>query len=113
MVGAQLESARVGGWAWSGPRNVPLLFHAPDGTRRGIHAPWNRGSIGVRSRLENGSRVMEADHCLAFGDVSLDLAKGQLLCSGEVVALTPKAFAVLRRLVDDGGHGVSTGERVR
>src|SRR5262249_58448858 len=72
-----------------------------------MHAPWNRGSIGVRRRLENGSRVMETDRCLAFGDFSLDLAKGQLLCSGEVVGLTPKAFAVLRRLVDDGGPVVS------
>src|SRR5215468_11248134 len=56
---------------------------------------------------------MEADRCLAFGDFSLDLAKGQLLCSGEVVALTPKAFAVLRRLVDDGGHVVSREELLR
>jgi hypothetical protein len=55
VVGAQFEPARVGGWAWSRPRDVPLLLHAPDGTRRGIHAPWNRGSIGVRRRLENGS----------------------------------------------------------
>jgi DNA-binding winged helix-turn-helix (wHTH) protein/tetratricopeptide (TPR) repeat protein len=50
---------------------------------------------------------MEADRRLAFGDFSLDLAKQQLLCSGEVVALTPKAFAVLRRLVEDGGQLVS------
>ena len=55
VVGAQFEPARVGGWARRGPRNVLLLLHAPDGTRRGIHAPWNRGSIGVRRRLENGS----------------------------------------------------------
>src|SRR5215468_8463187 len=56
---------------------------------------------------------MEADRCLAFGDFSLDLAKEQLLCSGEVVALTPKAFAVLRRLVEDGGHVVSREELLR
>src|SRR5512144_1494691 len=51
--------------------------------------------------------MMEADRCLTFGDVSLDLAKEKLLCGGEVVALTPKAFAVLRRLVEDGGQLVS------
>ena len=50
---------------------------------------------------------MEGDRSLRFGDFSLDLAKEQLFCSGEVVALTPKAFVVLRRLVDDGGQLVS------
>ena len=53
---------------------------------------------------------MEADRSLTFGDFSLDLAKEQLFCSGEVVALTPKAFVVLRRLVDDGGQLVSKEE---
>src|SRR6478672_5436939 len=53
---------------------------------------------------------MEADRSLTFGDFSLDLAKEQLFCSGEVIALTPKAFAVLRRLVDDGGQLVSKEE---
>ena len=43
----------------------------------------------------------------------MDLAKEQLLCSGEVVALTPKAFAVLRRLVEDGGQLVSKEELLR
>src|SRR5512135_2805310 len=57
--------------------------------------------------------MMEADRCLTFGDFSLDLAKEQLLCSGEVVALTPKAFAVLRRLVEDGGQLVSKEELLR
>jgi hypothetical protein len=44
---------------------------------------------------------------MAFGDYSLDLANEQLLCSDEVVALTPKAFAVLRRLVEEGRQLVS------
>src|SRR5512135_1950809 len=57
--------------------------------------------------------MMEADRCLTFGDFSLDLAKEQLLCSGEVVALTPKAFAVLRRLVEDRGQLVSKEELLR
>lgn len=56
---------------------------------------------------------MEANRCLTFGDFSLDLTKEQLLCSGEVVALTPKAFAVLRRLVEDGGQLVSKAELLR
>jgi DNA-binding winged helix-turn-helix (wHTH) protein/tetratricopeptide (TPR) repeat protein len=54
--------------------------------------------------------MMEASWCVAFGEFSLDLANKQLLRSGEVVALTPKAFAVLRRLVDDGGQLVSKQE---
>jgi DNA-binding response OmpR family regulator len=35
------------------------------------------------------------------------------LCSAEVVALTPKAFAVLHRLVEDGGQLVSKEELLR
>lgn len=53
---------------------------------------------------------MEAERCLTFGDFSLDLSKEQLLCGGEAVGLTPKAFAVLRRLVEDGGQLVSKEE---
>ena len=56
---------------------------------------------------------MEADRRLTFGDFSLDLASEQLLCGDEVVALTPKAFAVLRRLVEDGGQLVSKEELLR
>jgi DNA-binding winged helix-turn-helix (wHTH) protein/tetratricopeptide (TPR) repeat protein len=56
---------------------------------------------------------MEADRRLTFGDFSLDLDKDQLLCCGEVVALTPKAFAVLRRLIEDGGRVVSKQELLR
>ena len=56
---------------------------------------------------------MEADRRLTFGDFCLDLASEQLLCGDEVVALTPKAFAVLRRLVEDGGQLVSKEELLR
>jgi len=56
---------------------------------------------------------MEADRRLAFGDFSLDLASERLWCGHEVVALTPKAFAVLRRLVEDGGQLVSKEELLR
>ena len=56
---------------------------------------------------------MEADRRLTFGDFSLDLASERLWCGDEVVALTPKAFAVLRRLVEDGGQLVSKEELLR
>ena len=112
-VGTQFELGRCRGRRWSGSRNVPLLLHAPDSTGRSSHTRWNRGSIAVRRWLEYGFRVMEADRRLTFGDFSLDLAKRQLLCSGEVVALTPKAFAVLRWLVEDGGQVVSKEELLR
>ena len=56
---------------------------------------------------------MEADRRLAFGDFCLDPAGGRLWCGGEVVALTPKAFAVLRRLVEDGGQLVSKEDLLR
>ena len=57
----------------------------------------------VRLRLEDGKEplqpaTMEGDRRLAFDAYCLDLANEQLLCGDEVVALTPKAFAVPRRL---------------
>ena len=56
---------------------------------------------------------MEADRRLTFEGFCLDLATEQLLCGDEVVALTPKAFAVLRRLVEDGGQLVTKEELLR
>jgi DNA-binding winged helix-turn-helix (wHTH) protein/tetratricopeptide (TPR) repeat protein len=53
---------------------------------------------------------MQADRRLTFGEFYLDLTTEHLLCGSEVVALTPKAFAVLRRLVEDGGQLVSKDE---
>ena len=50
---------------------------------------------------------MNANRPVTFGGFSLDLANRRLLCDGEAVALTPKAFAVLRRLIEDGGRLVT------
>src|SRR5215510_9945811 len=49
---------------------------------------------------------MDADRLLSFDRYSLDLANERLLHDGDGVALTPKAFAVLRRLVEDAGQQV-------
>src|SRR5512147_1350797 len=56
---------------------------------------------------------MESDRRLTFGDFWLDPTSQQLWCRDEVVALTPKATAVLRRLVEDGGQLVSKEELLR
>jgi len=56
---------------------------------------------------------MEADRRLTFGDFFLDLSSERLWCGDEVVALTPKAFAVLRRLVEDSGQLVAKEELLR
>jgi DNA-binding winged helix-turn-helix (wHTH) protein/tetratricopeptide (TPR) repeat protein len=56
---------------------------------------------------------MEVDRRLLFDDFSLDPSTEQLCCGGEVVALTPKAFAVLQRLVEDGGQLVPKEELLR
>ncbi len=56
---------------------------------------------------------MEADRRLTFGELCLDLAGERLWYRDEVVALTPKAFAVLRRLIEDGGQLVSKEELLR
>jgi hypothetical protein len=111
-VGAQFEPRRFRGRGWRGSRNVPLP-HAPDNTGRCSHTRWNRREIRVRRWLKDGFRVMGGERCLTFGDFSLDLAKEQLVCNGEVVALTPKAFAVLRRLVEHRGQLVSKEELMR
>jgi DNA-binding winged helix-turn-helix (wHTH) protein/tetratricopeptide (TPR) repeat protein len=50
---------------------------------------------------------------LTFGEFSLDLTEERLRCDSEVVALTPKAFAVLRRLAEAGGHVVTKEELLR
>ena len=56
---------------------------------------------------------MDAGRRVTFGDFSLDLANERLWYRDEVAALTPKAFAVLRRLVEDGGQLVSKEELLR
>src|SRR4029450_9734123 len=56
---------------------------------------------------------MDADRPLTFEGFSLDLANERLVCHGEVVALTPKAFAVLRRLVEGGGGLAPKAELLR
>jgi len=56
---------------------------------------------------------MDADRLLSFDRYSLDLANEQLLQDGEVVPLTPKAFAVLHRLVEDAGQLVKKDDLLR
>jgi DNA-binding winged helix-turn-helix (wHTH) protein/tetratricopeptide (TPR) repeat protein len=56
---------------------------------------------------------MNADRRLAFEGFFLDLATEQLLYGDEVVALTPKAFTVLRRLVEDSGQLVTKEDLLR
>src|SRR5262245_56050499 len=56
---------------------------------------------------------METDRRLTFGDFCLDPTGERLWYRDEAVALTPKAFAVLHRLVEDGGQLVSKEELLR
>ncbi len=56
---------------------------------------------------------MDTERHLTFEGFSLDFANEQLLCDGQAVALTPKAFAVLRRLVEGGGQLVTKEELLR
>ena len=52
---------------------------------------------------------MDPDRLLSFDGH----ANEQLLHDGDVVSLTPKAFAVLRRLVEDGGRLVKKDDLLR
>src|SRR5499426_2892588 len=56
---------------------------------------------------------MDADRLLTFDRYSLDLANERLLYDGGAVPLTPKAFAVLRRLVEDAGQLVKKDDLLR
>src|SRR5262245_4187413 len=56
---------------------------------------------------------MDADRHLSFDRYSLDLSNEQLLHEGEVIPLTPKAFAVLRVLVEDAGRLVRKDDVLR
>src|SRR3982750_194612 len=48
-----------------------------------------------------------------FGNLLLDLREGLLLCEGEPVPLTPKAFETLVMLVENSGHVLSKDELMR
>src|SRR2546423_5559819 len=45
-----------------------------------------------------------------FGHFRLDVSEQVLLCAGQSVPLTPRAFAVLQVLVDNAGHLVGKEE---
>ncbi len=55
----------------------------------------------------------DADRQLLFEGFSLDLVNERVLRDGKVVALTPKAFTVLRRLAQDAGELVTKAELLR
>src|SRR5262245_26946373 len=57
--------------------------------------------------------MMDADRLLTFDPYSLDLVNERLLHEGDVVPLTPKAFAVLRRLIEDAGQLVKKDDLLR
>src|SRR5262245_53220522 len=82
--------------------------------RRAKPSRWNGCQIAVRravsKRFPPSATMPATDRPLTFGDFSLDLSSEQLRCRDEVVALTPKAFAVLRRLVEERGQLVRKEE---
>jgi DNA-binding winged helix-turn-helix (wHTH) protein/tetratricopeptide (TPR) repeat protein len=93
---------------------VAFLCHGTDDTAPAVLLD---GTI-VRFRLQRGEEAvpratMDADRSLTFEGYALDLANERLLHEGEVVPLAPKAFAVLRRLVEDGGQVVTKKELLR
>ncbi len=53
------------------------------------------------------------DQIFDFGDFTLALTERLLLCSGEPVSLTPKAFDLLVVLVGRAGHLVSKDDLLR
>src|SRR5262245_57398506 len=57
--------------------------------------------------------MMDADRLLSFDRYSLDLANERLLPDGDVVSLTPQAFAVRRCLVEDAGPLVRKDDLLR
>ncbi len=58
----------------------------------------------LRSALRRAGLSMETDAMLSFGPLVLDRSRHELRSRGEVVALTPREFAVLEALIETGGR---------
>src|SRR5262249_56850324 len=89
----------------AGPMPAPTSFTAPTVRFRFRYHHGTR----VRLQLERGKEsvqatIMEPDRRLTFEGFALDVVNEQLHHGDEIVALTPKAFAVLRCLVEHGGQ---------
>jgi DNA-binding response OmpR family regulator len=52
-------------------------------------------------------------HVYEFGPFELDVLAGRLLRDGEPIALTPKAFDLLRPLVENHGRLLEKGDLMR
>jgi len=91
-------------------RSMDAKMRRAAGIDEGTHVTLQPGS-GQKVGLTGAT--MEAGRRLTFGDFGLDLTSGRLWYRDEVAALTPKAFAVLRRLVEDRGQLVSKEELLR
>ena len=57
--------------------------------------------------------IGQAKHLFEFGPFQLDATERQLLCEGEIVALTPKVFDLLLVLVENSGHTVEKDELLK
>jgi hypothetical protein len=122
-LGARVEKQHqcAVGWQFKGETGGHVLMrsgrvrHPLHGATIRLGAATHDGT-DVRLRLESGERTVpgdEAERRLTLKGFCLDLATEQLLCGDEVVALTAKAFTVLRRLVEDGGQLVTKEELLR
>jgi two-component system KDP operon response regulator KdpE len=58
----------------------------------------------LRSALRRAGGPIKTDAPLSFGPVQLDPARHEVTRNGDLVALTPREFAVLQALIEAGGR---------
>ncbi|MEO8724098.1 MAG: response regulator transcription factor [Sphingobium sp.] len=58
----------------------------------------------LRSALRRAGTARSLDASLSFGPITLDTARHEATCHGQLINLTPKEFAVLEALLEAGGR---------
>ena len=71
--------------------------------------PFDTGELLARIRAMTRRMSVPADINPKYGDITLDLKKGELICGGESVALGRKEFQMMELLVSKSG-GIVTKE---
>src|SRR5262249_50891134 len=67
----------------------------------------------ISGRIHGAAISLQTKHIYEFGPFRLDAAEHLLLCDGEAVPLTPKAFDILLALVEAHGHLLEKDELLK
>jgi DNA-binding response OmpR family regulator len=80
-----------------------------------VTKPFNRRELLARIKavLRRGRNEPETDDVVRFGDVTVDVARGEVLKGGAKVDLTPVEFKLLRAFLERRGRVLSIDELLR